>query len=59
MNFIPDDRPDYDELIILIQNFLEKSKIDSDERLKLEVAQYEEKRKIDLEQIKEKNALLS
>ena len=58
LNFIPDHRPDYDELIILIQNFLEKSKIDSDERLKLEVAQYEEKRKIDLEQIKEKNALL-
>ena len=58
LNYIPDDRPDYDELIILIQNFLEKSKIDSDERLKLEVAQYEEKRKIDLQQIKEKNALL-
>ena len=58
LNYIPDDRLDYDELIILIQNFLEKSKIDSDERLKLEVAQYEEKRKIDLQQIKEKNALL-
>ena len=58
LNYIPDDRPDYDKLIILIQNFLKKSKIDSDERLKLEVVQYEEKRKIDLQEIKEKNALL-
>ena len=58
LNYIPDDRPNYDKLIILIQNFLKKSKIDSDERLKLEVAQYEEKRKIDLQEIKEKNALL-
>lgn len=58
LNYYPDERPDYDKLIILIQNFLKKPKIDSDERLKLEVAQYEEKRKIDLQEIKEKNALL-
>lgn len=58
LNYAPDERPDYDKLITLIQNFLKKSKIDSDERLKLEVAQYEEKRKIDLQEIKEKNALL-
>ncbi len=58
LNYVPDERPDYDKLIILILNFLKKSKIDSDERLKLEVAEYEEKRKIDLQEIKEKNALL-
>ena len=58
LNHIPDERPDYDQLVYLIENFLEKSKIESDERLKLEVAQYKEKRKIDLKEIKEKNALL-
>lgn len=58
LNYIPDERPDYDQLVILIENFLRKSKIDSDERLKMEVALYNEKRKIDLKEIKEKNALL-
>ena len=58
LNYIPDERPDYDKLVILIENFLKKSKIDSDERLKMEVALYNEKRKIDLKEIKEKNALL-
>lgn len=58
LNYIPDERPDYDKLVILIENFLKKSKIDSDERLKMEVAIYNEKRKIDLKEIKEKNALL-
>ena len=54
--------PDNEDMIfannILIENFLRKSKIDSDERLKMEVALYNEKRKIDLKEIKEKNALL-
>ena len=58
LNHIPDERPDYDQLVYLIENFLKKSKIDSDEKLKLAVAQYKEKRKIDLKEIKEKNALL-
>lgn len=58
LNYNPIERPDYDELIILIENFLKESKIDRKEILKMEVAQYEEKRKIDLKEIKEKNALL-
>ena len=58
LNYIPEERPDYDKLIILIENFLKKSKINSDERLKMELALYNEKRKIDLKEIKEKNALL-
>ena len=58
LNYIPDKRPNYDQLIILIENFLKKSKIDSDERLKMEAGIYNEKRKIDLKEIKEKNALL-
>ena len=54
LNYNPIERPDYDELIILIENFLKESKIDRKEILKMEVAQYEEKRKIDLKEIKEK-----
>lgn len=58
LNYNPNERPDYDELIILIENFLNGSEIDRNQILKMEVAQYEEKRKIDLQEIKEKNALL-
>ena len=54
----PEERPDYDNLINLIENFLKKTKIDNDEKLKFEVRQYNEKRKIDLKEIREKNALL-
>lgn len=54
----PEERPDYDNLINLIENFLKETKIDNDEKLKFEVRQYNEKRKIDLKEIKEKNALL-
>ena len=54
----PEERPDYDNLINLIENFLKETKIDSDEKLKFEVRQYNEKRKIDLKEIREKNALL-
>lgn len=54
----PEERPDYDNLINLIENFLKETKIDNDEKLKFEVRQYNEKRKIDLKEIREKNALL-
>ena len=52
LNYNPDERSDYDELIILIEKFLEKPKI------KMEVLQFEEKRKIYIQEIKKKNALL-
>lgn len=58
LNINSEERPDYDELINLIENFLKETKIDNNERLKFEVRQYNEKRKIDLKQIREKNALL-
>lgn len=54
----PEERPDYDNLINLIENFLKETKIDNDEKLKFEVRQYNEKRKIYLKEIREKNALL-
>lgn len=54
----PEESPDYDNLINLIENFLKETKIDNDEKLKFEVRQYNEKRKIDLKEIREKNALL-
>lgn len=58
LNINSEERPDYDELINLIENFLKETKIDNNERLKFEVRQYNEKRKIDLKEIREKNALL-
>lgn len=58
LDITPKNRPDYNELINLIENFLKETKIENDERLKFEVRQYNEKRKIDLQEIKEKNALL-
>ncbi|GAA2977134.1 protein kinase domain-containing protein [Finegoldia magna] len=58
LNINPEERPDYDELINLIENFLKETKIDNNERLKFEIRQYNEKRKIDLKEIREKNALL-
>ena len=58
LNINPEERPDYDKLINLIEDFLKETKIDNDESLKYEVEQYKEKRKIDLKEIREKNALL-
>ena len=58
LNINSEERPDYDELINLIENFLKETKLDNNERLKFEVRQYNEKRKIDLKEIREKNALL-
>lgn len=58
LNYNPDVRPDYDELIILIKKFLKKPKINSNEMLKMEVLQFEEKRKIYIQEIKKKNSLL-
>lgn len=58
LNYNPDERSDYDELIILIEKFLKKPKINSNEILKMEVLQFEEKRKIYIQEIKKKNALL-
>ena len=54
LNINSEERPDYDELINLIENFLKETKIDDNERLKFEVRQYNEKRKIDLKEIREK-----
>ena len=58
LNINPEERPDYDKLINLIEDFLKETKIDNDESLKYEVEQYKEKRKIDLKEIREKNDLL-
>lgn len=58
LNINPEERPDYDKFINLIEDFLKETKIDNDESLKYEVEQYKEKRKIDLKEIREKNALL-
>lgn len=58
LNYNPDERSDYDELIISIEKFLKKPKINSNEILKMEVLQFEEKRKIYIQEIKKKNALL-
>lgn len=58
LDITPKNRPDYDKLINLIEDFLKESKLENDERLKFEVRQYNEKRKIDLKEIKVKNALL-
>ena len=59
LNINPEERPDYDKLINLIEDFLKETKIDNDESLKYEVEQYKEKRKIDLKEIREKNAITS
>lgn len=58
LDITPENRPSYDELINLIEDFLKEIKIGTNERLKLEVRQYNEKRKIDLKEIKVKNSLL-
>ena len=58
LDITPKNRPSYDELINLIEDFLKEIKIGTNERLKLEVRQYNEKRKIDLKEIKVKNSLL-
>lgn len=58
LDITPKNRTDYNELINLIEDFLKETKIENDESLKFEVRQYNEKRKIDLQEIKEKNALL-
>lgn len=58
LDITPKNRPDYDKLINLIEDFLKETKLENDERLKFEVRQYNEKRKIDLKEIKVKNSLL-
>lgn len=58
LDITPKNRPNYDKLINLIEDFLKETKLENDERLKFEVRQYNEKRKIDLKEIKVKNSLL-
>lgn len=54
----PKERSDYPALIAQIQNFIDNSKMDATEEMKYKVTQYQEKRRLELMEIKEKNRLI-
>lgn len=58
LNIDPKERSSYPMLIAQIQGFIENYKMNATEEMKLKVTQYQEKRRIELLEIKEKNRLL-
>ena len=58
LNIDPKERCSYSTLITQIQDFIENRKLIATEEMKYKVIQYQEKRRIELFEIKEKNRLL-
>lgn len=58
LNIDPKERCSYSTLITQIQDFIENRKLIATEEMKYKVIQYQEKRRIELLEIKEKNRLL-
>lgn len=58
LNIDPKERSSYSVLITQIQNFIGSQKITATEEMKYKVTQYQEKRRIELLEIKDKNQLL-
>lgn len=58
LNIEPQERSSYAELITQIQSFIESRKLIVTEEMKYKIIQYQEKRRIELLEIKEKNRLL-
>lgn len=58
LNIDPKERSSYEVLITQIQSFIKSQKMTATEEMKYKVTQYQEKRRIELLEIKEKNRLL-
>lgn len=58
LNINPDERCTYSNLIEQIENFIAKENITPEEKARYQVREYQEKRRIELIEIKEKNRLI-